>query len=106
MKIRLFARSKNGKIIFVLSSIVVVSLLLTFTAPTSSLTMSSFNAARSTARGLNVASWNIAAINNNPFEYWLTLKDPAYKKLMEDLEAFIEEPGARDVTVGEVFKER
>ena len=55
---------------------------------------------------LRVASWNLAAVNNNPFEYWLTLKDPAYKKLMEDLEAFIEEPGARDVTVGEVFKER
>ena len=25
---------------------------------------------------LNVLTWNIAAINNNPFEYWITYSDP------------------------------
>lgn len=53
--------------------------------------------------GLTVASWNIAAINNNPFEYWVSHDDARYGKLMADFEAFIEAPGARDVPVGEVF---
>jgi hypothetical protein len=30
-----------------------------------------------TAMAVNVASWNIAAVNNNPFEYWITSPDPA-----------------------------
>jgi len=53
--------------------------------------------------GLTVASWNIAAINNNPFEYWVSHDDARYAKLMADFEAFIVAPGARDVPVGEVF---
>lgn len=52
---------------------------------------------------LSALSWNIAAINNNPFEYWLTHPDPDYTKLMEDVEKFVQSPGAADVTVGEVF---
>ena len=35
-------------------------------------------------------SWNVAAINNNPFEYWLTHPDADYKKLMDDVEKFID----------------
>ena len=27
-------------------------------------------------------TWNIAAINNNPFEYWITADDPSYNQLM------------------------
>ena len=46
---------------------------------------------------------NLAAINNNPFEYWLTHPDADYAKLMEDVETFIEVPGARDLMVKEVF---
>ena len=53
-------------------------------------------------RSLRVATWNIAAVNNNPFEYYITHDDPAYNKLMRDFEAFIEEPGDLDVTVSEV----
>ena len=52
---------------------------------------------------MQLASWNLAAVNNNPFEYWVTHKDPAYNKLMEDVQAFIEEPGAKDVAVSEGF---
>jgi len=34
----------------------------------------------------------MAAINNNPFEYWITHDDKAYNKLMEDVSAFINDP--------------
>lgn len=68
-----------------------------------SLAMSNF-AFRSGARGLSVATWNVAAINNNPFEYWITMKGhPAYNKMMVDVENFIENPGSEDVAVNEVF---
>lgn len=33
-------------------------------------------------KSLRVATWNIAAVNNNPFEYFVTHDDPAYNKLM------------------------
>jgi len=52
---------------------------------------------------LSTLTWNIAAINNNPFEYWLTHPDPSYAKLMEDVERFVDEPGERDVPVSAVF---
>ena len=56
-----------------------------------------------TSSSLRVATWNIAAVNNNPFEYFVTHDDPAYNALMADVEAFIESPGERDVTVGELI---
>ena len=55
-------------------------------------------------RRLSVATWNIAAINNNPFEYWITYKEnPAYEQLMIDIEKFLESPGDKDVKVNQVF---
>jgi len=54
-------------------------------------------------KALTVATWNIAAINNNPFEYWIHSEDEAYNKLMSDVQAFISEPGDKDVRVKEVF---
>ena len=50
-----------------------------------------------------MATWNLAAINNNPFEYWVTHSDPAYTQLMKDVQGFIDAPGAQDVAVGQVF---
>ena len=32
---------------------------------------------------INVATWNVAAINNNPFEYWITHSDEEYNALMD-----------------------
>lgn len=58
------------------------------------------------AGGLVAVTWNIAAVNNNPFEYWITHKDVAYDKLMGDVENFIEAPGDRDIPVSEVFSDR
>jgi len=55
-------------------------------------------------RRLQIATWNIAAINNNPFEYWITYNDnPGYEQLMNDVESFIESPGERDIPVSQVF---
>ena len=41
----------------------------------------------SDAGELKLVTWNIAAINNNPFEYWITHEDAAYNKLMVDVQA-------------------
>lgn len=55
-------------------------------------------------RKLKIASWNIAAINNNPFEYWISYDENAnYETIMSDIESFLEEPGEKDVPVSEVF---
>ena len=57
-------------------------------------------------RRLSIATWNIAAINNNPFEYWITYKqNPEYEKLMINIESFLESPGDKDVKVNQVFTE-
>eukprot|EP00815_Leptocylindrus_aporus_P000756 CAMPEP_0116055358 /NCGR_PEP_ID=MMETSP0322-20121206/3358_1 /TAXON_ID=163516 /ORGANISM="Leptocylindrus danicus var. apora, Strain B651" /LENGTH=558 /DNA_ID=CAMNT_0003538943 /DNA_START=232 /DNA_END=1908 /DNA_ORIENTATION=+ len=55
---------------------------------------------------LSIATWNVAAINNNPFEYWITIDGHAeYEKLMKDIEFFLENPGDKDILVKEVFTE-
>jgi hypothetical protein len=52
---------------------------------------------------LRLVTWNVAAVNNNPFEYWISHPDPAYKSLMEAMERFIVSPGENDVRVDTVF---
>jgi len=52
---------------------------------------------------LRVLSWNVAAVNNNPFEYWITHPSPSYKQLMQSVEDFIVQPGEDDVRVDQVF---
>lgn len=54
-------------------------------------------------RLLRTATWNIAAINNNPFEFWITHDDPEYQALMTGVQSFISAPGEQDVPVSEVF---
>lgn len=54
---------------------------------------------------LRVATWNVAAINNNPFEYVITHDDPAYNQLMLDVESLIDNPGDLDLTVGQILDE-
>lgn len=57
-------------------------------------------------RNLQVSTWNIAAINNNPFEYWITYdENENYEKIMTAIEAFLEKPGPNDVQVQKVFTE-
>ena len=52
---------------------------------------------------LLTATWNIAAINNNPLEYWTTYDALAYKQLMDDMETLIEDPAIRDVPLEQVL---
>ena len=52
---------------------------------------------------LRPAGRNVAAINNNPFEYWITYPDAKYVELMQGVQEFVSAPGARDVPVHEVF---
>jgi len=52
---------------------------------------------------LAVLSWNLSAVNNNPFEYWLSYDDPRYLQLMMGVEYFLDDPGVDDVEVAEVF---
>ena len=60
----------------------------------------------SAGRKLAVTTWNIAAINNNPFEYWITYnEEPKYEELMVKVEQFLENPGDKDVPVSQVFTE-
>jgi len=52
---------------------------------------------------LKCSSWNIAAVNNNPFEYWISHPDPKYEELMAGVQGFIDDAGDRDVPMSEVF---
>jgi len=54
---------------------------------------------------VSVLTWNVAAVNNNPFEYWVTFEDPVYMQLMQGVESFLQDPGEHDVRVDEIFTE-
>lgn len=55
---------------------------------------------------ISVATWNVAAVNNNPFEYWLAHDDPSYVNLMIAVETCLASPSeAWDVPVCEIFTE-
>lgn len=64
------------------------------------------NTASSAQSSLRTASWNLAAINNNPFEYWITMENPAYRKMLADVEALVQAPGAADVPIGTIFTDQ
>ena len=42
---------------------------------------------------LKVMSWNIAGINNNPWEYFVCLEDDNYNNLMSHIESFLTKTG-------------
>jgi len=75
----------------------------TYSSPSSTSSPAVMNALarmRAAGRLLSVTTWNVAAINNNPFEYWITMDDnPAYERLMMDVEKFIEEPRHIEIQV-------
>eukprot|EP01038_Epipyxis_sp_PR26KG_P006408 gene6408-8819_t len=55
---------------------------------------------------LRLATWNIAAINNNPFEYWITNDDdPRYNDMMNNVSNFIESETdlKNNIQVKEIF---
>jgi hypothetical protein len=53
---------------------------------------------------IKAATWNVAAINNNPFEYWITNDaDPRYNVLMSQVSSFITQPEEKDIPISSVF---
>lgn len=68
------------------------------------LTTSAAVATSTFRKPLNVVSWNVAAINNNPFEYWIEHDDPKYGKLMKGVESFMSNP-AEDLPIEQVFSQ-
>jgi hypothetical protein len=69
----------------------------------SSNSLRSSNVKKSRPNQIHVATWNIAAINNNPFEYWITNDDPSYNDIMKKVSLFIDSTGGSDVNVSVVF---
>ena len=57
-------------------------------------------------QALTTLSWNISAVNTNPFEYWITHDDPKYLELMARVEALIHNPGSSDVKLQNIFSQR
>ena len=68
-------------------------------------TIRSFVSKRSESRTIKALTWNIAAINNNPFEYWITNEDPSYNNAMKLVSSFIETPGENDKRMSEIFSD-
>jgi hypothetical protein len=63
-----------------------------------------FNSFRGlTGRFIRATTWNIAAINNNPFEYWITSDSNDYENLMQKVANFINNPAEKDIPVSSVF---
>ena len=54
---------------------------------------------------IRVCSWNTAAVNNNPFEYWVTNPNPAYDSLMQGVESFIWNP-ENDFAINQILTDQ
>mmetsp|Transcript_72710 Transcript_72710/g.189167 ORF Transcript_72710/g.189167 Transcript_72710/m.189167 type:complete len:564 (-) Transcript_72710:76-1767(-) len=52
---------------------------------------------------ITILTWNVAAVNNNPFEYWISYDDPTYLDLMQGVEDFLDNPDDNDAEVSTVF---
>jgi len=42
---------------------------------------------------VKAVTWNIAAMNKNPFEHWITNNDESYNYIMKGVSQHIENPG-------------
>lgn len=86
---------------------IMIVLLCIFVAirisPYSSNTVSSYGTYPVKDQYIRAVTWNIAAVNNNPFEYWITNDDPRYNVMMKSVSDFIESPGDKDVSIDAVF---
>jgi hypothetical protein len=52
---------------------------------------------------IHAATWNIAAPNNNPFEFWSTHETKDYDDLMSEVQKCLDCPDGLDVSLEEVF---
>lgn len=62
-----------------------------------------FSFALGSSNSISLATWNMAAINNNPFEYWITTDMIDYNVLMENISNYIQNPGHLDTELGKIF---
>jgi len=67
---------------------------------------SSSSSSGASGKKITLLTWNVAAINNNPFEYWITNDDPVYNKIMSNVSHFISDPGALDIEVNKIFTDK
>jgi hypothetical protein len=51
-------------------------------------------------RSIGAVTWNIAAINDNPFEYWITYENAAYNEMMANVQHFIQTDGTCGAACG------
>lgn len=66
-----------------------------------------FEVPKADASLVSALTWNVAAVNNNPFEYWIHFEDRGYTELMQGVEEFLDNPAPeQDVEVGSVFTDR
>jgi len=90
----------------ILGMILVFTGLLAFKFSGASSSESGFSSSRSGDKRITAVTWNVAAINNNPFEYWITNEDPKYNDLMKSVSEFIENPGVNDIPVEDIFSDK
>ncbi len=64
-----------------------------------------FSTSAKSGKFVKAITWNIAAVNNNPFEYWITNEDPKYNQIMQKVSSFIEKPELQDIEVHQIFTE-
>lgn len=57
----------------------------------------------SVPQSLKVATWNVASVNKNPFEYWID--DPEFSALMKTYEELITTPKENDVPIINLFRQ-
>lgn len=94
---------------FVLTTVCAMVLLGFFSILTSKATPSKastiFKSAVSNGNAqIKAMTWNMAAINNNPFEYWISNDDPEYNSLMKEVSDFISHPSAdKDLKISKIF---
>lgn len=56
---------------------------------------------------VRAVTWNVAAINNNPFEYWITHdEDPSYDSMMRAVRLFVEEDAVRGLAPAAAARRR
>jgi len=95
-----------GRIIFMLAVLMAVGILFANRYKTSAVQLlRSGSNKRTNGKYIKAVTWNIAAINNNPFEYWITNDDIAYNKIMKSVSSYIDNPESKDIEVKSVFTE-
>lgn len=96
---------KWSRLFFIVTVLMVVGFLISYRFKVAGQFLRMASGSSRNGKYVKAVTWNIAAINNNPFEYWITNEDGAYNKIMKSVSAYIENPGSKDIEVQNVFTE-